>query len=1115
MELHDLAADIYFDVWMAPAPGEKDLIQGFGELISAEEDATFTLRIEEKRYRAVLLDSVGASDIFFHIRQGFRASLVFVRGKTSNGSHPVRIAFFAGPLLNLGDIEIGIDDTISKSAKSVGLGADLKTIAASLHSKCCFGVNGVPHCCLMPAHSAEKEDFSSDSDDLRGFVVHGSGLRLSVEKRCLGNTQFFMASRLVHGKSPSNKGGLRLAKVNVNFTDIDQTKKISAYVAEAMSNLLANSGSYLKKWDEYGSIEGTLLLNKAKSIGFIPIRNLEPAGDTSTRFYVENIPEQLKEEDCLCLTRQMPSYLKNKDMTWEDYSKELEEEFKKASNASSKDKPFREQGVVLSLSPKCIEVSIPYASIETNDLFLTFDIEGDKAQIERRSQARSDILKGQSANPQLGLLIEAGENAPLSLGKHGQPIPPLTEFVRQKVFRHAPTLSQEKAIKIALNTPDIALIQGPPGTGKTTVITAILERLNELNDKTNSIAGQVLVSGFQHDAVENLISRLSVNSLPAVKFGRRSGEAETSHISEKMIRWCADTAASIRDTHPEMRHTEEQVRLNELFRTYAICPSKSNAITLIRRILELPSTDLTPEIRMAAIDILETLSPKEHEKESVLLHAVRALRTSEASFRDDGKMRAINLFVVLEDMEWLERLSEDERELLDFACRWRQSKPLEFLPKLRELKGKLMDMATPVPQFTVEKVRNDILELIARTTKSLETSRRPSDKKMEAVAEFLHELENNEDGVREALEAYNFVYAATVQQALGRDILNTKKRALTDSNARQKVKYDTVIVDEAARCSPRDLLIPMSLAEKRIILVGDHRQLPHIINEDVVRVLMEGDPSPEDDLLKHSMFQYMFDRLKKLEEKDGICRTVTLDAQFRTHPLLGDFVSQFFYTPYGEGYSSPLPAALFDHALPGIEHLPAVWVDVPSSEGTEIRLSSGSRKREPEAVAIARLLKGWMDSEAGKGLSFGVISFYKAQVVTVFEALQDCGLTEKDSGGKWCICQEYRSLPDGSERLRIGTVDSFQGMEFDIVLLSMVRSPKYTPSMNTESRGKQLNGIFGHLTSKNRLCVSMSRQKKALIIVGDGTLAASEMAAEAVPALHAFHHLCFTEGKVL
>ncbi|MDF1546716.1 MAG: AAA domain-containing protein, partial [Bacteroidales bacterium] len=69
-------------------------------------------------------------------------------------------------------------------------------------------------------------------------------------------------------------------------------------------------------------------------------------------------------------------------------------------------------------------------------------------------------------------------------------------------------------------------IAGGTGSGKTTVVTAILERLNEEYDKTKSIRGQILVSGFQHDAVENIVARLSVNALPAVKFGKRSGDSE-------------------------------------------------------------------------------------------------------------------------------------------------------------------------------------------------------------------------------------------------------------------------------------------------------------------------------------------------------------------------------------------------------------------------------------------------------------------------------------------------------------------------------------------------------------------------------------------------------------
>lgn len=79
-------------------------------------------------------------------------------------------------------------------------------------------------------------------------------------------------------------------------------------------------------------------------------------------------------------------------------------------------------------------------------------------------QARKMILEGRSANPQLGLLIEEkGEITPTRLPHR---IEPLTAFVRDKVFQKDPTANQKKAIEVALNTPDIALIQGPSRRGK-------------------------------------------------------------------------------------------------------------------------------------------------------------------------------------------------------------------------------------------------------------------------------------------------------------------------------------------------------------------------------------------------------------------------------------------------------------------------------------------------------------------------------------------------------------------------------------------------------------------------------------------------------------------------
>jgi len=266
------------------------------------------------------------------------------------------------------------------------------------------------------------------------------------------------------------------------------------------------------------------------------------------------------------------------------------------------------------------------------------------------------------------------------------------------------------------------------------------------------------------------------------------------------------------------------------------------------------------------------------------------------------------------------------------------------------------------------------------------------------------------------------------------------------------------------------------------------------------------------------MFRYLFKRLKKIEEKDKIPRIVTLDAQFRMHPQLGGFVSEQFY-PKEERFKSPLPAKLFKQSLSSIENHSAIWLDVPSIKGKEKKNSSKSRLRVAEAKAIAKQLSSWINSDEGERLTFGVISFYRGQVNAVYKELSEYSITEKDSDGNWQIKKEYQTLKDSSEeRIKIGTVDSFQGMEFDIVFLSIVRSQDekmiYKRLKNNDNN-KVAIGLFGHLMSENRLCVSMSRQKRVLVAVGDAMVFQMDIAKNKVPQIYNYFQLCSNNGIVL
>ena len=1129
MKIKDINAEITFELWVRPILADEFIETGIGYIDpDMTSNNTYVLRTPKKITKFVLRESSKSYDLNHHLKRGC-ARLAEIIQIAKDGSALMNVVFFNGDIVEIGNIEIGIDERIETTARRNGIRFNgTGELGEILNEKCKIRVGNEDFFLFMigPAANTDFEAEEQEDDDskfpgsdiqeqYRAFSICGDRVRIPVEKHSIDKfSDIFFATKIVFKDNTKSEGALRLARGSITFSDYTKTGQIRSLAAGAMRQLTKETGSYLKRWDEYGDIEGELLLAKARAVGRIDYHATEQT-IKGVKFFVPSVPPQLSEGDELEVTSKVPVYLENRDMTWKEYSKILEKEFlaKKEKNKNTSDNKSV-SAPIIKLANTSIELALP--SVPSGQMFLILSINGDKIQIERRMRARQAILEGRSANPLLGLIIE--ENGELPEIQRVSKLKPLTPFVREKIFKHSPTDRQVEAIKVALNTPDIALIQGPPGTGKTTVITAILERLNEEYDKTKSIRGQILVSGFQHDAVENIVSRLSVNALPAVKFGRRAGESEFSEnaVSEKIDRWCFDIAEKIRKKNPQIVQTEEQRELFELFRLYSLSPSPNNTANLMKRILDLPRTVISEEVASEAENILVSLQSQLKLPDRDILRLIRSLRITKVAFEDDGSKMACDVLIRLE-----EQLSESDKKILEMAARWKKGKHLDFLPDLKKLKGKLLYAYTPAPDFRIEKTREDVLKLVAEVSQMLEKSMRFRSKRDAVLAEFLHELEDNPNGVREAIEDYNFVFAATTQQSMGKAIIRSKNKYVRSGEKPEMVKYDTVIIDEAARTSPRDLLIPMSQAEKRIILVGDHRQLPHLIDEEVARALEEDDSDASNvnvDFVKKSMFEYLFRRLKKLEKKDGIKRTITLDAQYRMHPLLGDFVSKNFYEKYGEGFRSPLPEKNFEQKLRGIDGMAAVWIDVPHSDGKEEKVGT-SRKRTSEAEKIAKYINEWINAEEGIGLSFGVISFYKAQIFAVYEALKQYGITERAQDGTWQLTQDYRFFESGKERLRIGTVDAFQGMEFDVVFLSMVRSrdikqlENWIKKENDYARIKR--NTFGHLMSENRLCVSMSRQKRALVMVGDSGLVNTQIAIDAVPALKKFYDLCKEHGVIL
>ncbi len=307
-----------------------------------------------------------------------------------------------------------------------------------------------------------------------------------------------------------------------------------------------------------------------------------------------------------------------------------------------------------------------------------------------------------------------------------------------------------------------------------------------------------------------------------------------------------------------------------------------------------------------------------------------------------------------------------------------------------------------------------------------------------------------------------------------------------------------MIVDEAARANPLDLFIPMTMARRRVVLVGDHRQLPHMLEPDVERditaAVQAGSLTEEAQAaLKESLFGRLWELLKRLEAVDGMPRTVRLDTQFRMHPVLGDFVSRMFYERSGEQrLESGAPEEQFAHELPGYvkggKPCCVAWLDVPGGPGQGERRGR-SKSRDVEARRIAREVRILM--EASPHLSFGIIAFYSAQVDAIAEALIRERLAERTPTGGARIAERWRRTEnergERAERLRLGSVDAFQGKEFDVVILSVTRSNDLPMTTEEDRRRK-----YGHLLLENRLCVAMSRQRRLLIVAGDRSFAANK-----------------------
>ena len=251
------------------------------------------------------------------------------------------------------------------------------------------------------------------------------------------------------------------------------------------------------------------------------------------------------------------------------------------------------------------------------------------------------------------------------------------------------------------------------------------------------------------------------------------------------------------------------------------------------------------------------------------------------------------------------------------------------------------------------------------------------------------------------------------------------------------LKFDTVVIDEASQAIELSTLIPLQMGCSRLILVGDHKQLPATVFSKLAET--------------HLYARSLFERLH--QSGYPMC---LLKRQMRMHPAIAQFPSNLFYDGEIET-AEQIMDIIPDQPWSSVAVFgPLVFFDI--EEGKE-EISLQSKINEDEALFVENLITTLMQRYPEDSVNrivkrTAVITPYAEQVRLISEKIRRLfGITDLS-----------KPCP-----IEVNTVDGFQGREKDIIIASTVRAAE---------------GSIGFLADIRRMNVMLTRARTNMWIVG-------------------------------